>query len=288
MKNTRKRTIKGGGCGCSSGGLLGFPQSGGQERSRRRRLLNQGTNMSVERKVSSNSSIASGATGMGEAPQSMAYSSELKQEAPQSMAYLPELKQEAPQMQARGSYSMPMQNSNSGMASRGMSGQSSAMTQQLTNILGSIKQKLNSIDAKVSSMPKPTAPSVGLFGGSQKGGFLGLFEDAPTVPQVNLPQSNMPQPNLPQTNLPQTNLPQPSMMANPVAQPMARNTLPSAQNIVKMPAVTATNSGSANERIRNLEQRLSKMESKGGFSFFGGRRRRKTRKVNRKKRSSRK
>jgi hypothetical protein len=82
-----------------------------------------------------------------------------------------------------------------------------------------------------------------------------------------------------QPNLPQANMSQPSM---------ARNTLPSAQNIVKMPAVTATNSGSANERIRNLEQRLSQIESKGGFSFFGGRRRRKTRKVNRKKKSSRK
>jgi hypothetical protein len=236
----------------------------------------------------------------GEASQSIAYSPQLKEEAPQSMgramgqsmgnssAMRPT--QPRAQEQSMGNSSS---NGSSNGYSKGMSAQSSqAMAQQLTSILGSIKQKLNSIDAKVSSMPKSSS-SGGLFGGSQKGGFLGLFEDKPNVPQINLPQANLPQANLPQANLPQANLSQANLsQGNYVAQPMGRSTLPSAQNIVKMPAVTATNTGSANERIRNLEQRLAAMESKGGFSFFGGRRRtRKThkkRKVNKNKKSSRK
>jgi hypothetical protein len=69
------------------------------------------------------------------------------------------------------------------------------------------------------------------------------------------------------------------------------NTRPNAQNVVKMPAVTATNSGSAEQRIKNLEERLAQVESsKGGFSFFGGARKRKTRKTRKtnKRKSSRK
>jgi hypothetical protein len=147
----------------------------------------------------------------------------------------------------------------------------------ITEKLSSIEQKLNSINANINSKS-----SAGLFGGSQKGGFLGLFENKPKempVQPTQAPAEINPMKNYSNTQQPiATNI-----------TPSATNTTPSATNIVKMPAVTATNTGSANERIRNLEERLAKMESsKGGFSFFGGRRRRKTRKVNRKKRSSKK
>jgi hypothetical protein len=138
-------------------------------------------------------------------------------------------------------------------------------SQVTRNNIQQLQSQLNSLNTRVNSMP---TSSVGLFGGSQKGGFLGLFES---------PKNQIP---------PTMNSVAPPMMDSP---PMMNT--PSAQNIVKMPGVSATNSGSANERIRNLEQRLAAIESKGGYALFGGRRRRSTRKVkksHKKRKSSRK
>lgn len=219
MKNTRRKSMKGGGCGCSSGGLLGFPQAGGQmfkSLGRRRNALPMNS------------------SGGPDVSMPM-YNSGMQMR-----------KQEASRMQ------MPMQQSN------------------VSNTLASIQAKLDSINAKLSSMPKSEAQSQGFFGGGQNGGFLGLFE-----------------------NKPQTNLSQAPIMVNAGTNSVSpMNTTPNAQNVVKMPAVSATNSGSAEQRIRNLEERLSKMEqgqSQGGFAFFGGaRKHRKTRKTNKKRSSSRK
>ena len=230
MKNTRKRSMKGGGCGCASSSVLGFPQAGGQMKK-----------SSMFRRRGQNSSSMQMPGSMGEP--SMGVNS---MQMPGSMEG-PGMGVNTMRVRRENAPQMPQSN--------------------ITGTLASIQSKLNSINAKISSMPKQSAPTTGLFGGGQNGGFLGLFENSPqtTVPPANASQMNSVVPQQP--------------------------SVPSAQNIVKMPAVTATNTGSANQRIRNLEDRLAKMESKGGFSFFGGgrkRKTRKTRKLNKKRRTYRK
>lgn len=233
--------MKGGGCGCSSGGLLGFPQAGGQ---RRRRLLGENSSMAMPSGVGGPSTGMEGMSmpsGVGGPALQTEMVSKMRQDLPPPPP--------PPPRRPEGT-NMPQSN--------------------VSGALASIQAKLDSINAKLSSMPKSSG-SPGLFGGGQNGGFLGFFENnsQPTV--------------------------QPPMMASVGTNSVtpvntgSMNTAPSAQNVVKMPAVTATNSGSADQRIRNLEQRLAQMEqSKGGFSFFGGGKRRKTRKTNKKRRSTRK
>ena len=267
MKNTRRRSMKGGGCPCASGSLLGFPQSGGQNTNYAPPGVTGGpSNMNYAPPgVTGGPSNMNGSVGVS----GVSYGSQPRRQA-SSMARRRATQSNTGTEYSEQSYTRPRMKQASVMARR------MPREANITDKLSSIEQKLNSINADINSKS-----SAGLFGGSQKGGFLGLFENKPKEMPVQPTQA--PAEINPMKNY--TNTQQP--MATNIRAP-ATNITPSAQDIVKMPAVTATNTGSANERIRNLEQRLSKMESKGGFSFFGGRRRRKTRKVNRKKRSSRK
>lgn len=239
MKNTRRKSMKGGGCACSSGSLLGFPQSGGQMKKSR---MNYG---SSEPMNPVGEAMPEGSLG----------------QLGRSSGYEPSV---IPMRRKSSASQMPQSN--------------------ISATLSSIQSRLNSINAKLNSSPRLPAQSSGLFGGGQKGGFLGLFE--------NKPQEMTVQPPMMDNSMNQSA----SMDRAPLDRaPLDRasmDSVPSAQNIVKMPAVTATNTGSANERIRNLEERLAKMESsKGGYAFFGGGRKRKThkkRKINKKRKSSRK
>ena len=267
--------MKGGGCGCSSGSLLGFPQAGGQ---------NVGTMSPPQTNTTMPRTSSLGMMGQTNSPRprrsrrmrntsatmpSQSMDTMPSQNMPtmpsQNMPTMPS--QNMPTMPSQNMATMPSQNMAT-MPSQNMPsnmGSNPASRNQVTrNNLQQLQSQLNSLNTRVNSMP---TPSTGLFGGSQKGGFLGLFES----PKNEIPTNQIP----------------PTM--NSVAPPMMAT--PSTQDIVKMPAVSATNSGSANERIRNLEQRLAAMESKGGYALFGGRRRRSTRKIkksHKKRKSSRK
>ena len=243
--------MKGGGCGCSSGSLLGFPQAGGQ---------NVGTMSPPQTNTTMPRTSSLGMMGQTNSPRPRRSRRMRNTSATMPSQNMPTMpSQNMATMPSQNMPTMPSQNMPSNM------GSNPASRNQVTrNNLQQLQSQLNSLNTRVNSMP---TPSTGLFGGSQKGGFLGLFES----PTNQVPTNQIP----------------PTM--NSVAPPMMAT--PSTQDIVKMPAVSATNSGSANERIRNLEQRLAAMESKGGYALFGGRRRRSTRKIkksHKKRKSSRK